>query len=495
MRTLDEPESPDVSPDGKRVVFSAIQGGTATSSCSTSPTREITNLTKDAFADAGPTWSPDGRSIVYMARISGNEKLFRLDVDTRQEDAAHLRHARRRGGAVPRRRHAGLLRPRPPIPPQPIDPDVARNGKIYNIWTLSLKNGELRQFTDTIGGNTSAVVLPRGSPGPQMAFIGYYKGDYELHALEQPRPDHHRGLVRLRLAGRHHRLPGAAGPHADRRQDQAQGQVREDVRGRPAAGERRRDERRRPVRRLGGDVQRRARRPAVQHVRGVGVAVPHVLAVVSEPRAPLQLRAPGLLADAVLLRPAARACSTTRPSPASSTATSRWPRRTVRGGTAFGIWPFNRYRRVELFGGVMQYQENFNDPGLDAESQRVPAGAVRAADPALRHLRAVRRQLRAGNDGLPRVRAAVRQHRAACATRSRRRSATPCRARPPTWTRGSTSASAARGCWRCGPAASAAGATRRTSCISAATPRCVATTTCRSWAARRRSSTRSCGSR
>jgi hypothetical protein len=42
--------------------------------------------------------------------------------------------------------------------------------------------------------------------------------------------------------------------------------------------------------------------------------------------------------------------------------------RTVRGGTAFGIWPFNRYRRVELFGGVLQYQEHFNDPQVAAIS-------------------------------------------------------------------------------------------------------------------------------
>ena len=38
--------------------------------------------------------------------------------------------------------------------------------------------------------------------------------------------------------------------------------------------------------------------------------------------------------------------------------------RTIRGGSVFGIWPFNRYRRVELFGGFLQYREEFNDPSL-----------------------------------------------------------------------------------------------------------------------------------
>jgi hypothetical protein len=38
--------------------------------------------------------------------------------------------------------------------------------------------------------------------------------------------------------------------------------------------------------------------------------------------------------------------------------------RTVRGGTAFGIYPFNRYRRVELYGGFVNYEEEFDNEGL-----------------------------------------------------------------------------------------------------------------------------------
>jgi len=44
--------------------------------------------------------------------------------------------------------------------------------------------------------------------------------------------------------------------------------------------------------------------------------------------------------------------------------------RTVKGATAFGIWPFNRYRRLEVFGGVLNYDESFNDPVLEEESRR-----------------------------------------------------------------------------------------------------------------------------
>jgi hypothetical protein len=44
--------------------------------------------------------------------------------------------------------------------------------------------------------------------------------------------------------------------------------------------------------------------------------------------------------------------------------------RTMRGGTAYGIYPFNRYRRMEFYGGVNQYVEEFADQGLEQYSQQ-----------------------------------------------------------------------------------------------------------------------------
>jgi hypothetical protein len=42
--------------------------------------------------------------------------------------------------------------------------------------------------------------------------------------------------------------------------------------------------------------------------------------------------------------------------------------RTVEGGSAIGIYPFSRYRRVELSGGLMHLNESYNDPALQASS-------------------------------------------------------------------------------------------------------------------------------
>jgi hypothetical protein len=37
---------------------------------------------------------------------------------------------------------------------------------------------------------------------------------------------------------------------------------------------------------------------------------------------------------------------------------------TARGATAFAIYPFNRYARIELTAGVLQFSQGFNEPGL-----------------------------------------------------------------------------------------------------------------------------------
>ena len=165
----------------------------------------------------GPTYSPDGKFIIYNARVSGNQKLFRLDLDTKKKTQITF-------GTVDETAaqfiddHTLVFSSTATDPNVPLEPDVARNGNIYNIWTLDLKNGELRQYTDALGGNWSPVVLREGANASRIAFVSYYKGDYTLaHARAQGAAPHRR-VVRLRRARPDHRLPGAAPAHAGGRQ-------------------------------------------------------------------------------------------------------------------------------------------------------------------------------------------------------------------------------------------------------------------------------------
>ena len=367
LSTVDDPESPDISPDGKKVAFAALQGGVGDIFVVDLATRAVTNLTKDGFADSGPTWSPDGQSLVYVARVSGSEKLFRLDVATGQK--TQLTFGTHDDSAAQFLDADTLLFSSTAIDPaQSIAAEVARNGNVYNIWTLGLKTGQLRQYTDALGGNTSAVVLNAGQAEPKIAFVGYYKGEYELHTLDRRDP-----VVTATSADF-----GAPGPIIDFQAPLSHTLVGANKR-RKGAFEKMFLDGRPPVNvgiTSGGDV-----------FGGSAVTFSDVLgdkqftlyaASISQYRT-LSF---SYLNIARRFNYAIQGYSQTQffygqqegvfYDPAIANLVDRdfaVATRTVRGGSVFGIWPMDRYRRLELVGGLLQYREGFNDPRLQAESE------------------------------------------------------------------------------------------------------------------------------
>jgi WD40-like Beta Propeller Repeat len=188
LKTVDMPESPDISPDGKEVAFSGLAGATGDIFIVNLDTREVRNVTNDKFGDYAPTWTPDGKSLIYLARVSGNDKLFRLDIASGQK--TQITFGTHDDGGAQFVDDETIVFPSTAIDPnQPIEPEVARNGNIYNIWTLNLKTKELRQFTDTLTANTSPVVLRDTKPA-RIGFVTYYKGEYGIHVLTREEPLH-----------------------------------------------------------------------------------------------------------------------------------------------------------------------------------------------------------------------------------------------------------------------------------------------------------------
>ncbi len=186
MKSVDDPESPAIAPDGRHVAFSALRGAIGDIFMLDLDTGKIENLTNDAFADYGPTFSPDGSYIVYMARVSGNEKLFRLDLDTKKK--TQLTYGTHDDAQAKFVDDHTLVFPSTAVNPTlPIEPEVAKNGNIFNIWTLDMKTGELRQFTDAVGGNVNPIVL-QGERTKSIAFVTYFKGEWGVHALDRKDP-------------------------------------------------------------------------------------------------------------------------------------------------------------------------------------------------------------------------------------------------------------------------------------------------------------------
>jgi hypothetical protein len=364
MRTLDEPESPDYSPDGKKVVFAALQEGVGDIFVVDLATKQITNLTKDEFADSAPTWSPDGQSIVYLARISSNEKLFRLDLASgRKTQLTFGTHDE--GAAQWLDADTLVFASTATDPSQPIDPDVARNGKIYNTWTLSLKTGELKQYSDAVGGNLYTVVLREGSSTPRIGVITYYKGEYELHTLERRDPI-------VTAASSDFGSP-SSGPPINFQAPLSHTLVAEKKK-KKGTFEKMFMDGRPPVNvgvTSGGDIFGGS---AVNFSDVLGDQQFSLYAASISQYRTLSL---SYLNLAHRFNYAIQGYSQTQffygtlenvfYDPSFSGYIDRdfsVATRTVRGGTAFGIWPFNRYRRVEVFGGMLQYRESFNDPNL-----------------------------------------------------------------------------------------------------------------------------------
>ncbi|MGZ7042406.1 MAG: TolB family protein, partial [Thermoanaerobaculia bacterium] len=188
MKSVDEPESPAFAPDGRTIAFAALRGAVGDIFTVDLESKTVVNLTDDAFADAAPVYSLDGKYIIYNARVSGNQKLFRLDLDTKKKTQITF-GTQDETDAQFIDDHTIVFSSTATDPAVPLEPEVAKNGNIYNVWTLDLKTSELRQYTDALGGNWSAIVLNEGKTN-RIAFVSYYKGEFGIHTLERKEPLH-----------------------------------------------------------------------------------------------------------------------------------------------------------------------------------------------------------------------------------------------------------------------------------------------------------------
>ncbi len=190
IKTVDEPQSPTFSPDGRTIAFAGLREGIGNIFTVDLATQTVTNVTNDNFADFGPTYAPDGSYLIYNARISGNQKLFRLDLATSKKTQITFgTHDDTAAQFIDP--HTIVFSSTATDPSIPVEPAVARNGNIYNVWTLDLNTGELRQYTDALGGDWSPVVLKsQDESEDRIAFVTYYKNEYSVRTLVRKEPLH-----------------------------------------------------------------------------------------------------------------------------------------------------------------------------------------------------------------------------------------------------------------------------------------------------------------
>ncbi len=168
---LDQPQSPCLLPDGRHVLFAALREGVSDIYLLDLATEETKNLTQDDFHDSDPQVSPDGTLVAYTRRISGHDKIYLLPLGN------------------PSRKTQATFGAHHDVAPS-FSPDGKRifyasteENDIYNVRSLDLASGIIRQHTDVLGGNMAPAVL-KSKDGDKVAFISYFKGEYRLQTIE-----------------------------------------------------------------------------------------------------------------------------------------------------------------------------------------------------------------------------------------------------------------------------------------------------------------------
>lgn len=143
---FDEPTSPEMFSDGQKVIFSGMKNGQCDIFSLDLKTKEFENLTNDLQFDYAPSIFPDQQTIVYVSKGSERTKLFLLDLKSKEKKQVTFGDSNE-------------IRPVCLSQEKIIFLSDFGSDKIYNIYVLDLKSGEIKQFTDLIYGVVS--VLPK----------------------------------------------------------------------------------------------------------------------------------------------------------------------------------------------------------------------------------------------------------------------------------------------------------------------------------------------
>jgi Tol biopolymer transport system component len=183
---LGEIFNPSWSPDGKQILFSAMKAGVSDLFAYNVADGTVSQLTDDEFADLHPAWSPDGKTIAFASdRFTtsldelkfGSVRIALLDVTTK---IIRPLTASTNGGKQ--------------ISPQ-WSPDgkavyyVADPDAVSNIYRVELGTGDIRRVTAEPSGvsgitSTSPALAVASSSG-KLAFNAYRDGRFEIQTLEQ----------------------------------------------------------------------------------------------------------------------------------------------------------------------------------------------------------------------------------------------------------------------------------------------------------------------
>jgi Tol biopolymer transport system component len=180
--------TPSWSPDGRQLVFTGQDGGLSDLFVINRDGTGLRRLTEDKYADLHPVWSPDGKSIAFTTDRGGetnfktlaigNMRIALYDLDTGTIQL--LDHMDRGKNVSPQWSPDG----------RSIAFVSDRNG-VSNIFLYDLDEKAVYQLTDFYTGvqgiTPLSPVLSWARDADRVAFVYFEKGKYDVYTLSNPR--------------------------------------------------------------------------------------------------------------------------------------------------------------------------------------------------------------------------------------------------------------------------------------------------------------------
>jgi len=181
-------QTPSWSPDGKQIVFTGFDGGLSDLYIINRDGTGMRRLTNDKYADLQPSWSPDGKTIAFVTDRGSNTSFEDLRFGNLRIALYHLD-----SGTIELLGHMEEGKNINPLwaPDGQSLAFVSDRTGISDIYLYDLNDSNIYQITNLYTGvqgiTPLSPVITWARQADRLAFVYYEDGQYSVYSVENPR--------------------------------------------------------------------------------------------------------------------------------------------------------------------------------------------------------------------------------------------------------------------------------------------------------------------